>query len=68
MDEFVLLCALGGEGETAEEVDHIAGGEGADPNVAVYDPHDISLCFSIAPAHVPDLRIRPEIAGRPIAT
>lgn len=65
VDEFVLLCPLAGGGvwgcETAEEIDHIASGCGTGPNVAVYDPHYVSLCFHIAPTHVPNLRIGPKI-------
>ena len=72
MDEFIFLFSaivVGiWWGKTAEEIDHTAGGEGANPDVTVYDPHEISLCFSIASTHVPDLRIWPEIAAFSIAT
>lgn len=70
MDELVLLFPLAGGVvwgcETAEEIDHVASGRGADPDVAVYDPQYISLCFSIAPAHIPDLRIWPKVVDLPI--
>lgn len=71
MNEFVLLCPLAGEGiwgcETADEIDHIASGCGTGPNIAIYDPHYISLCFSIAPTHVPNLRVRPKVVDMSIA-
>ena len=56
-----LLQWAGRARQTAEEIDHTASGERTDPDVAVDNPYYISLCFSVAPAHVPDLRVRPKV-------
>ena len=69
MDEFVFLCVcerVRGAREAAEKINHIAGREGADPDIAVNDPHNTPLRFSVASAHVPDLGIRPKVVESPI--
>ena len=47
--------------EAAEAVDHSACDSMADPDVAVDNPYYIPFGFSVPSAHVPDLRIRPQV-------
>ena len=69
MNKFVFLFPRGiGARETAEEINHVASGKGASPDVAIDNPYYISLCLSVTPTHVPDLRVWPEIVALPIAT
>ena len=60
MHEFVLCAWVAGR-EAAKQVHHAASDTGADPDVAVYNPQNVPLCFTIAPAQIPDLRIRSQV-------
>lgn len=52
--------------EAAEAIDHVPTNAAANPNVAVYDPHDVTLGFAVSAAHVADLGIWAKIVGIPI--
>ena len=54
MNEFVFL-AIGRE--TTEAIDHVPAYAAADPDVAVYDPHNVASGFAVSAAHVPDLGV-----------
>lgn len=53
--------------QAAEAVDHVAGDAAADPDVAVDDPDDVAVSFAVAPAHVADLGVGPEVVFQAIA-
>lgn len=58
VDEFVVsLSSLGIVSVAAQLVDHSRTCTGVDPDVAVDDPYDVALCFSVGSAHVSDLRV-----------
>ena len=60
VDEFEFAAAARGM-ETAKAIDHSAGDAGADPDVAVDYPDDVTFGFAVASAHVADLGVGAEI-------
>lgn len=66
MDEFVFPARCSRR-KAAEKVYHAACDWWSDPDVAVYDPDNVSLCFSVCPAHVPYLGVGPEVGDSAIA-
>lgn len=60
MDELVLWV-FSCWPKAAEQINHEARDALAHPNIAVDDPYNISLGFSICSAHVADLWIRPKV-------
>lgn len=45
--------------KTAKVVHHTACNAVTHPDITVYNPDDISFCFSISPAHIPNLGVWP---------
>ena len=66
MHKFIFPC-WGRRRKAAEQIHHSACDKRADPNVAVYDPHNIPLSFTVRPAHVPNLRIWSQIVSPAIS-
>ena len=60
MHEFIFLPI---RREAAKAINHVPAYTPTDPNIAVDDPDDVSLCLAIAPAHVPDLGVRAQVVG-----
>ena len=67
MHEFVFP-ARGCRREAAEKIHHVASNGRANPDIAVHNPYDIPFGFTVCPAHVPDLRIRPQIPDPAVST
>lgn len=65
--EFVFTTKIAGS-KPAQQVYHTTSDALANPDVAIYDPYNVSFCLAIASAHVPDLRIRTEVVSLSIAT
>lgn len=60
MDKLVLSSTTAGA-EAAEEIHQSSCNSLIDPNIAVYNPHNIAFGLSVGPAHISDLRVRTEI-------
>ena len=67
MHEFVFP-SRGCRREAAEKIHHMASNGRANPDIAVHDPYYISFGFTVCPAHVPDLRIGPQIPNPAVST
>ena len=55
MDEFVLDASV-----PDQRIDHSPTGTPVDPDIAVDDPHDITLGLSVCPTHVSHFRVGSE--------
>ena len=67
MHEFVF-ASWSRRRETAEQIHHATCDEGADPDIAVYDPQYIPFGFPVCSAHIPNFRIRSQISSPPFST
>ena len=54
--------------EAAEKIHHVASNGRANPDIAVHNPDYIPFGFTVRPAHVPDLRIGPQIPNPAVST
>jgi hypothetical protein len=54
--------------ETAQKVYHATCHSRTDPDIAIYDPYDVTFCLAVAPTHVPDLGVRSQVMSLAIAT
>jgi len=60
MYEFELLCHAIFI-EATKLIYHAAGNTFTDPDIAIDDPYQVALCFSIGTTHISNFRIRSKI-------
>ena len=48
-------------GQPTQDVDHAVCRIGANPNIAIDDPHNIAFGFAVRTAHVPDFGIGAQV-------
>jgi hypothetical protein len=47
--------------EAAYFIHHAPTDAPANPDITVYDPDQVTLGFTVCPAHIPDLRVRAQV-------